>query len=243
MAAAQIHAEFGDDCDLYMVLGVERTASNKEITRAYRKLALRCHPDKHRGDEQSRAEMTAKFQAVCAVHAILSDQEARAVYDETGTLLAADSDDKSPSYQMWAEYFARIFPRVTEADISNFEDEYRFSGEERGDVLQAFVQYEGNMSNVMDAIMLSTEDDEERFTDMIQKAIKNDEVAAFPKWREYLKAQTKKGKTKTTPAQQKRKQAKREKEAREAEELFNKIRGNQQKRSDGGATTALSAKR
>jgi len=41
MAAAVIHAAFGDGCNLYEVLGVERSASAKDLTKAYRRLALR----------------------------------------------------------------------------------------------------------------------------------------------------------------------------------------------------------
>lgn len=40
-SAELIYAEFGDGCDLYEVLGVAKTASEKDITRAYRKLALK----------------------------------------------------------------------------------------------------------------------------------------------------------------------------------------------------------
>lgn len=36
-----IYAEFGENCDLYEVLGVDKRASNKDLTRAYRKLALK----------------------------------------------------------------------------------------------------------------------------------------------------------------------------------------------------------
>ncbi|KAG6973162.1 hypothetical protein JG687_00001067 [Phytophthora cactorum] len=242
MAAALIHAEFGDDCDLYAVLGVGRSANNKEITQAYRKLALKYHPDKQRGDEASCAKATAKFQAVSAIHSILSDKEARAVYDESGTILS-DDHDKSPSFQMWTQYFARVFPKVTKEDITRFEGEYRHSDEEKRDVLAAYTKYEGEMQHIMDTIMLSTDDDEERFAEMIQKAIKDKEVKAFPTWHEYVKEQSKKTKKKETPAEQKRKQAKREKEAQEAEELFNKIRGNQQKRGEGSGSTALSTER
>ncbi|KAG7385611.1 DnaJ sub C member 9 [Phytophthora pseudosyringae] len=247
MAAALIHAEFGDDCDLYTVLGVERSATDKEITRAYRKLALKYHPDKQRGDEASRAKATAKFQAVSAIHSTLSDKEARAVYDESGAILSDDHDDKSPSFQMWTQYFARVFPKVTKEDIARFEGQYRHSDEERRDVLAAYAKYEGEMQHVMDTIMLSTDDDEERFAEMIQKAIKGEDVEqvkAFPTWREYVKKQSKKKKKKKeTPTEQKRKQNKREKEAREAEELLNKIRGNQQKRGEGSGSTALSTER
>ncbi|KAE9024690.1 hypothetical protein PR001_g12604 [Phytophthora rubi] len=243
MAATLIHAEFGDDCDLYTVLGVERSATDKELTRAYRKLALKYHPDKQRGDEASRAKATAKFQAVSAIHSILSDKEARAVYDESGTILSDEHDAKPPSFQMWTQYFARMFPKVTTEDIARFEGEFRHSDEERRDVLDAYTKYEGEMQHVMDTIMLSTDDDEERFAEMIQEAIKEKEVKAFPTWREYVKEQAKKKRKKETPAQQKRKQAKREKEAREAEELFNKIRGNQQNRGEGSGSTALSTER
>eukprot|EP00644_Phytophthora_capsici_P009301 jgi/Phyca11/6573/fgenesh1_pm.PHYCAscaffold_13_\ len=241
MAATLIHAEFGDDCDLYKVMGVQRSATDKEITRAYRKLALKYHPDKQRGDEASRVKATAKFQAVSAIHSILSDKEARAVYDESGTILSDDQNEKSPSFQMWTQYFARVFPKVTKEDITRFEGEYRHSDEERCDVLAAYTKYEGEMQHVMDSIMLSTDDDEERFAKIIQKAIKDKEVKTFPTWREYVKEQSKKKKKKKeTPAEQKRKQAKREKEEREAEELFNKIRG---KRGEGSGSTALSTER
>ncbi|KAI9986112.1 hypothetical protein PInf_025004 [Phytophthora infestans] len=240
MATALIHAEFGKDCDLYAALGVERLANDKEITRAYRKLALKYHPDKQRGDGASRAKATSKFQAICAIHSILSDKEARAVYDESGIILSDDHDDKSPSFQMWSQYFARVFPKVTKEDIARFEGEYRHSDEEKRNVLAAYTKYEGKMQHIMDTIMLSTDEDEERFAEMIQKAINDKEVRNFPTWHEYAMHHSKKKRKKETSAEQKRKQAKREIEAQEAEELFNKIRGNQHKRGEGLESAALS---
>lgn len=238
MAAALIHAEFGDDCDLYAVLCVERSATTKEINRAYRKLALKFHPDKQRGDDVSCAKATAKFQALSAIHSILNNKEARAVYDESGTILADDHDDKSPSSQMWTQYFARIFPKVTKEDITKFQEEYRFSDEERRDVLAAYIKYEGEMKHVMDTIMLSTDDDEGRFAEMIQKAIEIKEVKAFPAWCEYMKKQRP-----AFSSNQKRESSKRKEEAREAEALFNKIRGKQQKRGESLDSTACSIER
>lgn len=59
--------------DLYNVLGVERTANQDQIKRAYRKLASQHHPDKG-GD-------TAKFQQIQSAYEVLSDPQRRADYD------------------------------------------------------------------------------------------------------------------------------------------------------------------
>lgn len=62
----------------YDVLGVAREATEDELKRAYRKQALRLHPDKNPGRE---AEATADFQLVQAAYAVLSDPQERAWYD------------------------------------------------------------------------------------------------------------------------------------------------------------------
>uniref|UniRef100_A0AAV1UEQ4 J domain-containing protein n=1 Tax=Peronospora matthiolae TaxID=2874970 RepID=A0AAV1UEQ4_9STRA len=244
--AAIITAEFGPDCDLYKALGVERSASDKAITRAYRKLALKYHPDKQKGDEASRAKATATFQAVSAIHSILSNKDTRAAYDESGTIQFDDYDETSPSFQIWTQYFARVFPKVSEEEIRRFEGEYRYSDEERRDVLAAYVKYKGEMPHILDTIMLSTDDDEARFVEMIEKAVENKEVETFPVWREYVKKQSmekKEKKTNKPSAAQKRKQTKREKEAREAEALYRKIRGNEQKQDPDTNSIVLPSKR
>ena len=134
------------------------------------------HPDKQKGDEASRTKATATFQAVSAIHSILSNKDTRAVYDESGTILFDDYDETSPSFQIWTQYFARVFPKVSEEEILRFEGEYRYSDEERRDVLAAYVKYKGEMSHIMDTTMLSTDDDEARFVEMIEKAVENKEV-------------------------------------------------------------------
>lgn len=208
------------------------------------------HPDKQRGDEAAKAEATAKFQAISAIHSLLSDADARAYYDETGAVMSADEYEKSPSFQMWVDYFARIFPKVTERDIAAFSDEYRFSAEEQRDVLATYVKVKGDMKSILDSVMLSTEDDEERFAVMIERAIASKELQVLPKWQAYMAkrktaSQQSKKKLATSDAKRKRQQAKKDKEAREAEELLRKIRGNQEQRASGGngSTSALSTKR
>ena len=64
--------------DYYEVLGVGRSASDQEIKSAYRKLAVKYHPDKNQGD--SAAE--EKFKEAAEAYSILSDQQKRAHYDQ-----------------------------------------------------------------------------------------------------------------------------------------------------------------
>src|SRR5205823_2288934 len=66
--------------DLYDVLGVSRSASADEITKAYRKLARQYHPDRNPGDKQAEA----KFKEVYAAYEVLSDKQKRAQYDQFG---------------------------------------------------------------------------------------------------------------------------------------------------------------
>jgi molecular chaperone DnaJ len=66
--------------DYYEILGVERTASDKEIKAAYRKLALLHHPDKNPGDKGAEE----LFKQAAEAYAVLSDAEKRQRYDRFG---------------------------------------------------------------------------------------------------------------------------------------------------------------
>eukprot|EP00164_Ancoracysta_twista_P001016 GFYU01001326.1.p1 GENE.GFYU01001326.1~~GFYU01001326.1.p1 ORF type:complete len:383 (-),score=128.11 GFYU01001326.1:237-1385(-) len=77
--------------DLYQLLGVERDATPDEIKKSYRKLALKYHPDKNPGDE----ETANKFAAVAMAHAVLSDPVRRKQYDVSGPD-GLETDDMGP---------------------------------------------------------------------------------------------------------------------------------------------------
>ncbi|MCK4346107.1 MAG: molecular chaperone DnaJ [Bacteroidales bacterium] len=66
--------------DYYEVLGVSRNASNEEIKKAYRKLALRYHPDKNPGDKSAED----KFKEAAEAYEVLSNDQKRARYDQFG---------------------------------------------------------------------------------------------------------------------------------------------------------------
>lgn len=64
--------------DYYDVLGVSKDCSTKEIKKAYRKLALKWHPDKNKGNEKEAQE---KFKKIAEAYSVLSDADKRKQYD------------------------------------------------------------------------------------------------------------------------------------------------------------------
>jgi molecular chaperone DnaJ len=68
------------DIDYYELLEVERTADEKTLKSAYRRLAMECHPDRNPGCDKSEA----KFKAISVAYDVLKDPQKRAAYDRYG---------------------------------------------------------------------------------------------------------------------------------------------------------------
>jgi DnaJ-class molecular chaperone len=68
------------DKDYYQILGVPKSASEADIKKAYRKLALEHHPDRNKGDKASEE----KFKEVTRAYEVLSDSSKKAQYDQFG---------------------------------------------------------------------------------------------------------------------------------------------------------------
>uniref|UniRef100_A0A0M3HLU0 J domain-containing protein n=1 Tax=Ascaris lumbricoides TaxID=6252 RepID=A0A0M3HLU0_ASCLU len=91
------------------------------VKKAFFKQSLRCHPDRC-VEESAKKEATEKFQIISRAYAILSDEEKRKVYDETGMMDDAElcGDDVN-----WEERWRAMFKKVTKEDIQSFVEQYK----------------------------------------------------------------------------------------------------------------------
>ena len=79
LLGAFVIQEFMNQKDYYKILGVSEKASPEEMKTAYRKLAVKYHPDKNPGNAK---EAEAKFKEISAAYYVLSDEKRRAQYDQ-----------------------------------------------------------------------------------------------------------------------------------------------------------------
>ncbi|KAK2824463.1 hypothetical protein Q5P01_021638 [Channa striata] len=158
----------------YEVLGVPKEATEAEIRRSYYKVSLKVHPDRAPEDPQA----TEKFQVLGKLYAVLSDKEQRAVYDEQGVV--DEESDTLRQDRCWEDHWRLLFPKITVQDILEFEKKYKGSDEERQDVIQLYVQHQGDMDVLMASALCSSQEDEPRLCSIIQDAIKKKEVPSFP---------------------------------------------------------------
>ncbi len=102
------------ETDYYKMLGVDKTASDAEIKKAYRKLALKYHPDKANGNKS----FEAKFKEISEAYAVLSDKEKRHQYDTYGS---ADFQQRFSQEDIFSNF-----------DVGDILREFGFGGGSRG---------------------------------------------------------------------------------------------------------------
>lgn len=104
------------------------------VKKAYHKLSLLVHPD--RVEESVKVEATEKFKVLGRIHSILSDNDKRKIYDETGQF-----DEESDEFVMrnWADYWRSLFKPITVKDIKDYEITYKGSEAEIKDLKRAYM--------------------------------------------------------------------------------------------------------
>ncbi|KAL4879109.1 DnaJ domain-containing protein [Aspergillus karnatakaensis] len=209
------------ETDLYGVLGVKEDATPEQIKSAYRKLALKHHPDK--APANAREEANQQFQRIAFAYAILSDPRRRQRFDLSGsTTEAVDLDDDFD----WVDFYREQFSTAIDTNaLEKFKKDYQGSEEEERDVLMAFENYEGDLDRVYESVMLSNVlDDDDRLRALIDSAIKEGKVEGYKKYKE-------------EPQKKREQRLKRaQKEAREAEKLAKKLE--KEKEEEGSNTKA-----
>ncbi len=90
--------------DYYKILGVDRKAGEKEIKKAYRKLARKCHPDINPGSKEAEE----RFKEINEAHEVLSDPEKRKKYDQLGASWRQwQSGGERPGGFDWSQWYAQ----------------------------------------------------------------------------------------------------------------------------------------
>ena len=100
---AQQRQKFSESRDYYEILGVPRTASKRDIIKAYRKAAQKWHPDNFQeGEEKKRAEK--KFIDIAAAKEVLTDDEKRAKFDQGEDPLDPESGKHQQGFNSFQEF-------------------------------------------------------------------------------------------------------------------------------------------
>ena len=188
-----------EDVDLYNVLSLERNATLEAIKKAYRRLALIYHPDKHATSTgQVREDASTKFQQIGFAYAVLSDSKRKARYDSTGK--TDEGLELEPGEGGWDAYFEDLFDRVTRGKLDEMKKEYQGrclvwitrsitllfyilgSPDEIEDLKTAYHNTSGSLGEMMSFIPHSTHDDESRFIAIISDLIEKGQLSATPTW-------------------------------------------------------------
>eukprot|EP00210_Caulerpa_lentillifera_P000645 g623.t1 len=117
--------------DYYEILQVPRNAGEDQIRRAYKKLAMKYHPDKVKGSEEDKQKAAEKFQQIGSAYEVLSDANKREIYDrygEEGLKQRGGGGGGNPN-----DIFDRFFRNGFGGFNFNFGDEQEEQQVRRGD--------------------------------------------------------------------------------------------------------------
>ena len=108
--------------DFYKVLGVDRSATTDEIKTAYRKLAMKYHPDRNPNDKQAEE----RFKEINEAYQVLSDTKKRAHYDRLGSDYSNWQQGGAPGDFNWDQYGG--FPGGARVEYGDLDDLFGGAG-------------------------------------------------------------------------------------------------------------------
>ncbi|CDP00760.1 unnamed protein product [Coffea canephora] len=107
---------FRGSSSYYGILGVPTNASDEEIRRAYRKLAMQWHPDKWTRTPSLLGEAKRKFQQIQEAYSVLSDQKRRIMYDTGLYDPAEEEEDEASGFADFLQEMASLVDNVRKED-------------------------------------------------------------------------------------------------------------------------------
>jgi molecular chaperone DnaJ len=134
--------------DYYEALGCDRGASADELKKAYRKIAMDCHPDRHPGDKKAEQ----RFKDISEAYDVLKDDQKRAAYDRFGH--AAFENGGGPGRGNGDFGFASGFANIFDEMFGEFMGERRQGANSRGNDLRYNLEitleeaFKGKQTNV-----------------------------------------------------------------------------------------------
>ncbi|PSN73495.1 DnaJ-domain-containing protein [Corynespora cassiicola Philippines] len=165
--------------DPYAVLGITQEATADEVKSAYKKLALKNHPDKVPETDKEAANQC--FQEIAFAYAVLSDDRRRKRFDLTGSTAEVLEDDDEFD---WLKFYRQQFEDVvTQENIDRIANEYKGSDEERQALIDAYERYKGKLDSMYQTIMLSDIlEDDDRFRMIINEEIAKGTIKSCSNW-------------------------------------------------------------
>ncbi|PVV03253.1 hypothetical protein BB560_001915 [Smittium megazygosporum] len=176
-----------NETDLYKILNVARDATLQEIKSGYKRLALATHPDKKRTSskggitEEEEKKANIEFQRLSFAYSVLSDQNKRKYYDNTGSAENIDLLDSTNGFfgtdeqgRDWTEYFLSLYGGLVNTESI---EKFSRSDEELKDLIAAYKEFNGDLTKIFENVMLLDEEtDTERVVCLFNEKIKNGEL-------------------------------------------------------------------
>lgn len=160
MFLEECKTHFNTDC-LYELLGVKKDCDEKArkflgnkclklakiyflVKKGYYRQSMRWHPDKSNLVEEDMQTYTTKFQLLNKAYQILSDEEKRKIYDETGSVDDEAGELNEDALKAWR----MIFKKVTKEDIDSFMKTYQGSREQKDELVVHYEKFNGDIAKI-----------------------------------------------------------------------------------------------